>query len=342
MKPIKLSIIIPAYNEESNIEATLYELESYMNSYKGGSSWEIIVVNDGSLDNTLKILNSIKESKTWLKVIDLVTNHGRGRALRKGFEESSGDIIVSLDADLSYAPYHIERMVDKLVANDAEIVLASAYGKGGTVKNVPYGRLLISRMGNKILSYMFGGDISVLTCIVRAYKTDFIQKLDLHSNNKDIHLEILSKAKILGAKILEIPADLKWRESKLSVLNEQSQRRSSLKLRKTTRSHFFYALMSNPGLIYMVPGYVLFAVSFFIFILCCKSIYMDFYSGTSLYFAIRNSMLNATPSWLTLTFSFILSIQFFSLGFLTNQNKRNHEEIYKAINTIFKELRKKG
>ena len=338
---MKLSIVIPVYNEENSIENTLCELESYMNQYNGCSSWEIIAVNDGSSDNTVKILKNKEKSKKWLKVIDLVNNYGRGKALRKGFEESTGDIIISLDADLSYAPYHIEKLVNKLIENNADIVLASAYSKGGTVKNVPFVRLWISRLGNKILSYTFGGNISVLTCIIRAYKKDFINKLDLHSNDKDLYLEILYKAKILGAKILEVPADLHWRHENISNVKTPVKRRSTLKFRRTTNSHFFFAMLNKPGIIFFIPANLLLMISLFFFTLIVRVILTNISNGASLYFAIRNSMLSGTLSWITLALSFVLSIQFFSLGFLTNQNKKNHEETYKTINTILTELKKK-
>jgi dolichol-phosphate mannosyltransferase len=339
---MKLSIIIPVYNEERNIEATLYELEEYMNIYKRFSSWEIITVNDGSSDNTLGILNKLKASKTWLKVIDLVKNYGRGRAIRTGFELTTGDIIVSLDADLSYAPYHIERMVEKLIANDADIALASAYGREGTVQNVPFRRLWISRLGNKILSFTFGGNISVLTCIVRAYKKDFIDKLDLYSDDKDLHLEILYKAKILGGKILEVPADLKWRDEKIKNLNKTKKRRSTLKFRRTSNSHFFFAMLNKPGIIFFVPANVLLIISLVILTFITRVVLSNLSSGLSLYVAIRESMLSGTLSYIVFALSFVLSIQFFSLGFLTNQNKKNYEETYKTNNTILRELKKKG
>jgi len=338
---MKLSIIIPVYNEEDSIEDTIDELESYMNGYSGCSCWELILVNDGSTDNTLKIINSINQKKAWIKIVDLGANFGRGKALRRGLEESTGEIIVSLDADLSYAPHHIERMVEKLVKNNADLVLASAYGRGGTVRNVPFKRLWISRLGNMILSFMYGENITVLTCIARAYRKTFVDRLDLHSNNKDIHLEILYKAKILGAKILEVPGDLKWREKKIVTLKKHDNRRSTLKFRRTSRSHFFFALLNRPGIIYFIPGCLLLMVSLSIFILSLMTIVPDIINGMSVYFALRKSIITATPSWLTLAASFILSIQFFSLGFLTNQNKKNYEETYKTINSIFIELKKK-
>ncbi|RJP74822.1 MAG: glycosyltransferase family 2 protein [Desulfobacteraceae bacterium] len=333
---MKLSIVIPVFNEEDGIEKHLYELEEYMNQYDGCDSWEIITVNDGSTDATLTKLLQIEYRKKWLKVVDLVTNFGRGKALRKGIENATGDIIISLDADLSYAPYHIERLVDKLVKNNADIVLASAYGKGGTVKNVPFKRLWISRVGNKVLSYMFGENLSVLTCIVRAYRNEFIKKVDLHSNDKDIHLEILYKAKILGAKILEVPADLRWSDEKVSELEKPVKRRSTMKFRKTTSSHFFFALMNKPGFVFLMPGFCLLTVAAVVFLITASAVLSQLMEGISLYHALRNSMLTATPSWLTFALSFILAFQFFSLGFLTNQNKKNHEELYKTINKIFR------
>jgi len=338
---MKLSIIIPVYNEEDSIEATIDELENYMNGYSGCSCWELILINDGSTDNTLKVIHRIKQEKAWLKIIDLGANFGRGKALRRGLGEATGDIVVSLDADLSYAPHHIERMVEKLVNNNADLILASAYGRGGTVTNVPFIRLWISRLGNMILSFMYGGNITVLTCIARAYRKTFIDRLDLHSNDKDLHLEILYKAKILGAKILEVPGDLKWRKKKAVTLEKHDKRRSTLKFRRTSISHFFFALLNRPGIIYFIPGSILLVISLSIFFLSLTAIIPDILNGMSVYFALRKSILTATPSWLTLAVSFILSIQFFSLGFLTNQNKKNYEETYKTINSIFIELKKK-
>jgi glycosyltransferase involved in cell wall biosynthesis len=338
---MKLSIIIPLWNEEKSIRATLKELEGYMNNYNECSSWEIIAVNDGSTDNTLAILNNFKEGRTWLKVIDHGKNYGRGRALRTGFEQSTGDVIVSIDADLSYAPYHIERLLNELVKNNADIVLASAYGKGGTVKNAPFLRLLLSRLGNKILSHTFGRNVSVLTCVVRAYKKSFIDKLDLHSNDKELYLEILLKAKILGATILEVPADLKWRDEKIPGLKKTQKRRSSFKLRKTSSSHFFFALLNKPGIIFFIPANILLLISLFILTSIIGVVLVNISSGLSLYLAIRESMLSGALSYLTFALSFVLSIQFFTLGFLTNQNKKNYEEIYKTINTILVELKKK-
>ncbi len=339
---MKISIIIPVYNEEDGIERNLSEIESYMTGYVGPHGWEAIVVDDGSEDNTLEVLNTAAVQKTWLRVVALGHHTGRGAALRAGIDAASGDRVITLDADLSYAPCHIERMISKLDQEDADIVVASAYGKGGTVANVPRRRLWISRIGNKILSYMFGGTVTVLTCVVRAYKSSFIKRLDLHSSDKEIHLEILSKAKILGAKIVEVPADLHWREHKMAKSRGSAlPRRSTMKLKNTSSSHLFFALLSKPGIIFWVPGMMLIAASFTILFTIVVSIVSEYDRELLLYHTIRNSLVKAPISWITMAFSFLLGVQFFTLGFLTNQSKSNQEETYRTLHSIYSKLRKK-
>lgn len=339
---MKVSIVIPVFNEVNNIESVLSELEKYMIGYLGVDSWEIIVVNDGSTDNTLEKVEHFRHTKKWLNIIDMVSYFGRGRALRTGLRAAKGDIVVSLDADLSYAPYHINRMIDKIKEDNADIVLASAYGKKGTVKNVPINRLLISMVGNKILAWMFGGGFTVLTCMVRAYKRDFIQKIDLHSDDKEVHLEILHKARMLGGKITEVPADLCWRKEKMFKLCgiKNNNRRSTMRFKKTSDSHLFFALLNKPGLIFWVPGFILVMIALVILLVCLWVILIDVSIGMSFYFALRKSMMNAMISWFTMTVSFILGVQFFTLGFLTSQNKRNYEETYKTLYSIFDELKR--
>lgn len=340
---MRLSIVIPAFNEADTIANTLSELETYLNDYLKDDRWEIIVIDDGSSDDTLQILNRISESKSWLKVVGMGANYGRGKALRTGFKSASGELICSLDADLSYAPYHIERLISAIEDQNADIVLASAYCKQGTVRNVPITRLWISMLGNKVLHYMFGGGLTVLTCVVRAYRSDFIKRLDLHSNDKEIHLEVLEKAKMLNGKVIEVPADLNWREKKLQKITsgKQKKRRSTIKIKRFSQSHLFFALLNKPGFIFWMPGYLLIAISCFVLALILMNISPDIVGGRSIYSAVRISMLTAAPSWVTMMASFTLGIQFFTLGFLTHQNKRNHEEMYRTINAIYTGMKDK-
>lgn len=340
---MKISLVIPVFNEQDSITDVVRELDSYMSKYiSGRDQWELVIVNDGSTDKTLEIVKKISKSNKHITIADLVRNFGRGKALRTGFEHATGDIVVTLDADLSYAPYHIERMISKLLETNADIVIASAYGRGGTSGNVPFFRLWISKLGNKVLSYMFGTGITVLTCMVRAYKKEFIDRLDLFSMDKEIHLEILSKAKMINAKIVEVPADLYWRDFKVKTdENKITKRRSTMKIKKTSGSHMFFALLNNPGIVFRIPGFILMSISALIFLITFTYIFIDISSGNSFYHSLRFSMISGKLSWMTMSISFILGIQFFTLGFLTNQNKQNYEENYKTLNAIYSELRKR-
>jgi glycosyltransferase involved in cell wall biosynthesis len=336
---IKISVIIPAFNEESTIVQNLDALKTYLLGYVGEEGWEIIIVDDGSSDQTAERVDQFSQKNPNIRCVSLAVHSGRGVALREGFKAARFDIIVTLDADLSYAPSHIERMVAALKESNADVVLASAYMKGGTVKNVPFKRKILSLLGNKVLAVMYGGGIHTLTCIVRAYRAEFIKSLDLNSSEKEIHLEILYKAKMLNATICEIPADLCWSEHKTQDLEKgmiKKKRRSTLHVRKTSKSHLFFALLSRPGLIFWIPGYVLFSISFLTFITTSAGIFYSLPLHSSFYLAVRSSMISAAPSWLTMAVSFILGIQFFTLGFMTTQSKKNYEETYKTLHAIYR------
>jgi len=206
-----LSIIIPMFNEAENAESTLNRVEEALASFKG--TYEIIAVNDGSLDNTLEILNKLAEKDRKLKVVSYPKNIGRGMALRKGFQESKGEMVVSIDADLSYDPHYIIDLVGGLKRDqDIDFVLASPYMPGGGVKNVPWLRLWISKLGNRILRFAMPNKIYTSTGIFRAYRRKVIDSLELESDGKEIHLEILSKALALGYRVKESPAILTSRK----------------------------------------------------------------------------------------------------------------------------------
>ena len=100
MKKISLSIVIPAFNESQIIEKNIFEVAKWIKKNKK-ISFEIIVVNDGSTDNTKQILHQIQLKAKYLKAIHHDNNIGRGKAIRTGFDHASGQFIICLDADLS-------------------------------------------------------------------------------------------------------------------------------------------------------------------------------------------------------------------------------------------------
>lgn len=245
VKPF-LSVIIPMFNEEANVRSTIDRIESTLESL--GKSFEILPVNDGSTDSTLQELNQIAYRNPRVRVVSYEKNGGRGKALRYGFKASRGELIASIDADLSYEPEYILKMVQTLNEDqDVDIVLASAYMPGGATLGVPKDRLFISKLGNKILRLSISEDIHTVTCVVRCYRREVIESLDLESDDKEIHLEILSKAIAMGFRIKEIPA----------VLKARKKGKSKFKFRSTAVTHLIFTAFERPVLLFGIIGIIL-------------------------------------------------------------------------------------
>jgi glycosyltransferase involved in cell wall biosynthesis len=283
------------FNEAENVEATLGQVEQALASFRG--TYEIIAVNDGSLDNTLEILERVASQDEKVRVVSHLKNFGRGMALRTGFKESKGAIVVSIDADLSYDPHYIVDFVKTLrTEQDIDFVLASPYMPGGGVKDVPPLRLWVSKLGNKILRLAMPNRIYTSTGIFRAYRSKVLDSLELESDGKEIHLEILSKAIALGFRFKEIPV----------VLTHRKKGRSKFKFRKTAISHLIFSVFEKPMMIFGFIGVLTLGIGLLI------GIYVAYlrYSG------------ELTPGRPLITFAILLilgGIQILSFGFIAIQ-----------------------
>ena len=301
-----LSIIIPMFNEAENAESTLNRVEEALASFDG--AYEIIAVNDGSLDNTLEILNRLAEQDGKLRIVSYPNNIGRGMALRKGFKESSGDVIVSIDADLSYSPHYILDLVETLRREaEVDLVLASPYMPGGGVKNVPVLRLWVSKLGNKILRLAMPNRIYTSTGIFRAYRKKVLDSLELESDGKEIHLEILSKVLALGYRVRESPA----------ILTSRKRGKSKFKFKKTATSHLIFSVFEKPMIIFGFIGLLTLAIGLFI----------------GLYIAYLRFLGDLTPGRPLITFALLLilgGIQILSFGFIAIQIVSLRREILRV------------
>jgi glycosyltransferase involved in cell wall biosynthesis len=298
-----LSVVIPMFNEAENVEVTLTRVERALASFQG--TYEIIAVNDGSIDNTLKILERVASQNGKVKVVSYSKNFGRGMALRTGFKESKGAIVVSIDADLSYDPRYIMDFV-KILRNEQDIdfVLASPYMPGGSVQNVPFLRLWISKLGNKILRIAMPNQIYTSTGIFRAYRRKVLDSLELESDGKEIHLEVLSKAIALGFRVKEIPV----------VLTNRKRGRSKFRFRKTAISHIAFSIFEKPMIIFGFIGILTLGIGFLI------GIYVAYLRFSGM----------LTPGRPLITFAILLilgGIQILSFGFIAIQMVSLRREI---------------
>ena len=253
-----VSIILPCYNEEAILENNANVIVKYLKDiakYK----WEIVIVDDGSKDKTGEIADKLENNYSNIKVIHHPTNLNLGRAMQTGFCNTKGDIIVVLDVDLSYSVEHIERMVDKIRETSCDMVLASPYMKGGIVTDVPFLRKIMSLWLNRFMRFAAQEKFHTFTGMVRAYRAAFIQNVNLKTKDYEINPEIMYKAMILRARIIEIPAHLDWTDQNKFA----GKRTSSIRVIRGFFSGIMSAFIFRPYIFFLGIGSFLMLLSMY-------------------------------------------------------------------------------
>jgi len=198
---MKISFIIPALNEESTLGAVIDRLINL----KLGIKKEIIIVNDGSIDETLNIAKKYEKNNEMIKVISHRKRKGKGASVRSGIRISSGDIVTIQDADLEYNILDFKRLISPILNKKAKVVYGSRFLK----KNKKgYG---IFYLGNRFLSFftslIYFKKITDMETCYKLIEGKLIRELVLKSNGFDIEPEITSKLLKRGIRIVEIPID---------------------------------------------------------------------------------------------------------------------------------------
>lgn len=209
---MKLSIIVPAYNEDKTIGEMLSKL---INLDVAPVEKEIIVVNDGSSDTTREVIERVKKHYGQLIVIHHPKNKGKGAAVRTGFSVAVGDVLIIQDADLEYNPLDIARIIKPIVEKKARVV----YGTRLKMRPVFFGKnktpLLLHFFGNKFLSLtttvLYGYPISDMETCYKAFEKSVIKGMRLKSRSFNFEPEITAKILKKGIRILEIPIKTKPR-----------------------------------------------------------------------------------------------------------------------------------
>jgi glycosyltransferase involved in cell wall biosynthesis len=240
---IEISVVVPMYNEAANLPGNIYRIRAALEAT--GQTFEIIPVNDGSADETMARLQEMAIRDEFIRPAGYPDNSGRGRALRTGIEHARGRYILTTDADLSYGEEYLPRMYQLLSDPSApDMVIGSPYMTGGGTRNVPAKRLLISKLANQFLSRIMPGGIKTVTGILRGYRAEAVQALDLESNGKEIHLEILSKGIAAGFRVTEFPA----------VLTGRQKGKSKFRFRATAFSHILFSFFEKPSILFGIIG----------------------------------------------------------------------------------------
>lgn len=204
-----VTIVCPAYNEADAIESAIHRLRECLDGLAVQA--EVLLINDGSTDGTVAAARRAIKGDSRFRILSHRVNFGRGRALRTGFIEARGDIIVTTEADLSWGPDIIARMLEALDRDPGlDAVFASPHLEGGGYRNVPWHRIFLSRMGNRLLRALYPSRVSMTTGMTRAYRASAIQGHTFSKDGKELHLEIAHRLITLGYRLGEVPAVLSW------------------------------------------------------------------------------------------------------------------------------------
>lgn len=190
---MKISIVIPIYNEEENISLLYEKIKFVMNGTN--YDYEIIFVDDGSQDKSLKILKELQLSDEKIVVISLRKNFGQTSAFAAGFDYATGDVIITMDGDLQNDPEDIPKLIE--LSKDYDIV--SGWRKNR--KDPFISRRLPSMIANWLISKVTGVKLHDYGCSLKAYRKDVLKNINLYG---EMHRFIPAVASQYGVKITEV------------------------------------------------------------------------------------------------------------------------------------------
>lgn len=193
----ELSLFLPVLNEEDNLRPMHAKIREALNEL--GKTAEVIYVDDGSTDKSLKILREISAEDSRVRVISLRRNYGQTAAMSAGIDAAKGEILIPMDADLQNDPKDIARLLEKL--NEGYDVV-SGWRKNRKDKLIM--RKIPSQIANRIISWIGGVPLHDYGCSLKAYRREVIQDVRLYG---EMHRFIPIYASWAGARVTEIPVD---------------------------------------------------------------------------------------------------------------------------------------
>lgn len=191
---IFLSIVIPLYNENESVEILVNEIVKVVNQFD--FAYEIILIDDGSIDKTWSTIVKIKQSISHIKGIKLRRNYGQTNAMVAGFDHASGEIIVTMDGDLQNDPSDILILLKKI---EEGYDIVSGWR---SARKDRFSRVILSRIANYIISFTTGVSLHDYGCSLKAYRAECIKSIQAYG---EMHRFFPALASMTGARVTEIP-----------------------------------------------------------------------------------------------------------------------------------------
>lgn len=213
-KKASFSVIIPAFNEEENLEECIERIPITR-------ATEVVIVNDGSTDNTLKIAQKIAKKKKFVKVVSYDKNEGKGYAVKKGFENASNDVLIILDADMSVPPEELKYFYDAINSGKAEFLNGTRMVYPMETQAMRSLHVIGNKIFGKVFSWILKQTVTDTLCGTKViHRKDYLKINLIEKSWPDF--DLLFGASELNIKIAEVPVHYKRRtggESKMKTFH---------------------------------------------------------------------------------------------------------------------------
>jgi glycosyltransferase involved in cell wall biosynthesis len=198
---IKLSVVIPCYNEEKTLKKCVERVLEISGDFL---HLEIIIINDCSTDGSLSIARDLANKDPKIKVMHHDKNHGKGAALQTGFTQTTGDFIAIQDADLEYDPNDILRLLEPLVNNEADVVFGSRFLPHGPHRVLYFWHSLGNRFLTLISNMFTNLNLTDMEVCYKIFRREVLQNINLEEKRFGFEPEITAKVARLGCRIYEV------------------------------------------------------------------------------------------------------------------------------------------
>ena len=208
---MKLSLVIPIYNEAEGVTRTAQQLSSTLTYLRNNHDVEVILVDDGSQDATAARLEAAFAHMPGITIISHERNRGIGAALRTGFAQASGDVIITTDFDGTYPFYTIPQLVARLTVDHADAVIASPYHPHGSIRDAAGNTMRLGRAASLLYRIIVSPRIYSWTSLFAAYRREALGKVTFESSGALASTELLVNLVRGGFRVEEVPFNVQRR-----------------------------------------------------------------------------------------------------------------------------------